>query len=172
MQTRLPGLADEYAISLWFWNGMPGDGRAVAGWLLSRDFDQGRSRHGEHIGVGGTESEPGKLIFERGNVPESKPIIGRTVIARWTWNHLLINRDRERTRIFLNGAPTAEIDLANEGGFPAEFDQLFVGGRSDNQFNWEGRIDEVAVFDRPLTIPEFTSLHSAAATNSNAKDTR
>jgi hypothetical protein len=172
LQTRLPGLADEYAISLWFWNGMPGDGRAVAGWLLSRDFDQGRSRHGEHIGVGGTESEPGKLIFERGNVPESKPIIGRTVIARWTWNHLLINRDRERTRIFLNGAPTAEIDLANEGGFPAEFDQLFVGGRSDNQFNWEGRIDEVAVFDRPLTIPEFTSLHSAAATNSNAKDTR
>ncbi|MBM4003289.1 MAG: hypothetical protein FJ295_08380 [Planctomycetes bacterium] len=172
LHARLPGLADEYAISLWFWNGMPADARGVSGWLVSRDFDQGRSRHGEHFGVGGTESDPGKLIFERGNAPGLKPIVGRTVIARWTWNHLLIDRDRDRIRVFLNGAPTPEIDHASEGGFPADFDQLFVGGRSDNQSNWEGRIDEVAVFRRSLTSEERASLPSPLLpnSNSNAKD--
>lgn len=36
--------------------------------------------------------------------------------------------------------------------------QLFFGGRSDNQHNWEGRLDEVAIFDRALTEEEVQSL--------------
>jgi hypothetical protein len=35
---------------------------------------------------------------------------------------------------------------------------LFLGGRSDNSDNWEGRLDEVAVFDRALNAEEIAKL--------------
>ena len=41
-------------------------------------------------------------------------------------------------------------------------EQLFVGGRSDNQLNFEGRIDEVAVFDRALSVQEILAIYDAA----------
>ena len=35
---------------------------------------------------------------------------------------------------------------------------LFLGGRSDNNSNWEGRLDEVAIFERALTAAEIAQL--------------
>jgi hypothetical protein len=34
----------------------------------------------------------------------------------------------------------------------------FFAGRSDNDSNWEGRLDEVAVFDRALGAEEIAKL--------------
>ena len=41
LRTRPPGLADQWSLSLWFWNGMPSDARKVSGWLVSRGHDHG-----------------------------------------------------------------------------------------------------------------------------------
>ena len=41
---------------------------------------------------------------------------------------------------------------------PSGFGQLFLGGRSDNAANWEGRLDEIAVFNRALTAREVSRL--------------
>jgi hypothetical protein len=35
---------------------------------------------------------------------------------------------------------------------------IFFGGRSDNENNWEGRLDEIAVFDRALSAEEVAKL--------------
>ena len=35
---------------------------------------------------------------------------------------------------------------------------LFLGGRHDNQSNWEGRLDEAAIFDRALSAAEVKAL--------------
>ena len=43
-----------------------------------------------------------------------------------------------------------------EAGAPAA--DLFMGGRNDNPSNWEGRLDEVAYFDRPLSAEEVATL--------------
>jgi hypothetical protein len=37
-------------------------------------------------------------------------------------------------------------------------EHFFIGGRNDNQSNWEGRLDEVALFDRPLSAGEIRKL--------------
>jgi len=37
-------------------------------------------------------------------------------------------------------------------------EDFFVGGRNDNQANWEGRLDEVALFDRALSVVEIKKL--------------
>ncbi len=158
LETRIANLGDAYTLSLWFWNGMPNDGRETAGWFYSRGRNHGLDAHGEHVGIGGTATEPGKLIYLRGNENAStKPNVGRTVIDRWTWNHVVLVRNGKRVQLFLNGNAEPEISLENEpplGGI----EEQFFGGRCDNEFNWEGRLDEIALFDRAFSEEERKSL--------------
>ena len=47
------------------------------------------------------------------------------------------------------------MDVTAAGG---SIDELFLGGRSDEAANWEGRLDEVALFNRALTLDEIKAL--------------
>ena len=78
------------------------------------------------------------------------------MIPRWEWQHLAVVRSETSLRIFLNGAEELEAPVPSKP--TANFPQLFFGGRSDNQQNWEGRLDEIAIFDRALTEEEVQSL--------------
>jgi len=159
LESRIAGLKDRYSVSLWFWNGMPADGRETAGWMLSRGRGHGLGPQGDHLGIGGTATAPGKLIFQHGDTKGgTQPLAGRTEIARWTWNHVVFVRDGQAVRVFLNGEPQPEIEAQAPADFPAGFDQWFFGGRCDNDSNWEGRLDEIAVFDRALSAEEIAKL--------------
>jgi hypothetical protein len=37
-------------------------------------------------------------------------------------------------------------------------EQFFFGGRTDGRNGWEGRLDEIAVFNRPLSADEIARL--------------
>lgn len=159
LESRLAGLKDRYSVSLWFWNGMPAEGRETAGWMFSRGRGHGLDPQGDHLGIGGKATVPGKLIFLHGNGGAgAKPLVGRTQIARWTWNQVVFVRDGQAVRVYLNGQPQPEIEAAVPAGFPPDFDQCFFGGRCDNDSNWEGRLDEIAVFDRALSAEEIAKL--------------
>jgi hypothetical protein len=141
---------------------MPAEGRETAGWLFSRGHDHGLGPHGDHLGIGGTATEPGKLIFQHGDERDgAKPLAGRTEIARWTWNHAVLVRAGRAVRVYLNGAAQPEIETEAPADLPPALDQLFFGGRCDNQSNWEGRLDEIAVFDRALSAEEIARLWGA-----------
>ena len=159
LETRIAGVTDRYSVSLWFWNGMPAEDRDVAGWMFSRGRNHGLGPHGDHLGVGGTSAAPGKLIFQHGDdAQDAARHAGRTEIARWTWNHVALVRDGRVVRVYLNGAATPEIESDVPAAFPPAWDQWFFGGRCDNQANWEGRLDEIAVFARPLSAEEVAAL--------------
>ena len=83
---------------------------------------------------------------------------GRTEIQRWSWNQVVFVRDGATVRVHLNGRRQPEIETGSPADFPVLFDQLFFGGRCDKQSNWEGRLDEVAVFDRALSAEEIEKL--------------
>jgi hypothetical protein len=76
---------------------------------------------------------------------------GKTEIAPKTWHHVVLSGDR----VYLDGA--LEIESKAETAGP-----LFLGGRADGTANFEGRIDEAAVYDRVLT-PEEIAAHFKAA---------
>ncbi len=155
LRARLEGLGDHYSVSLWLWNGMPNNGREVAGWFFSQDDDQGLGAFGNHLGIGGKNSNTGRLIFQFGN-DSSKSIAGLTEIPRWKWQHVVFTRDGSKLRVYLNGS----IEIESES--PAAISpQCFFGGRSDNESNWEGRLDEIAVFNRTLTLGEVLKLSLA-----------
>lgn len=159
LRTRLANAGDHYSVSLWFWNGMPIEARETTGWMFSRGRDHGLGPHGDHLGIGGTASEPGKLVFLHGGSPQEAAVVaGRTAIERWTWYHAVLVRDGERVRVHLNGQATPEIDVESPVDVPPGFDHVFFGGRCDRQSNWEGRLDEIALFNRALSPAEIETL--------------
>ena len=145
----LAGLGENHTVSMWIWNGLPNDAREVNGWFYSRDHNHGLSNFGEHLGIGGTSGNTGKLVFQT----SSGPVGGKTEIPRWTWQHVALVREVDMARVYLNGSLEIEMK-ASRVRVPA----VFFGGRSDNDSNWEGRLDEIAVFDRALSAAEITKL--------------
>lgn len=152
LRARLPDLKGDVSISLWFWNGLPEGARDVNGWLVSRDHDHGLSAYGEHIGLGGKSGQTSRLIFQSG-LDQTKWVLGKALVPRWQWQHLVYVRDGGKVRIYLNGKLDIEAEAAQ-----SSIPQWFFAGRSDNDSNWEGRIDEVAVFDRALNAADVEGL--------------
>lgn len=144
---------NQYSVGLWIWNGMPDNSRDVAGWFYSRDHNFGVSTLGEHLGLGGTGASAGKLILRLGE----KTFVGQSSINRWEWNHVLLVRNGDAVRVYLNGHSKPEIEaVADHPKAP----NWFFGGRSDSVDNWEGRLDEIAIFDRVLSPSEISDLFS------------
>ena len=59
-------------------------------------------------------------------------------------------RDGGAVRVHLNGSRQPEIETSIPASSPFRSDEVFLGGRSDNQSNWEGRLDENTI--KMLTV--------------------
>ncbi|MCB1235234.1 MAG: LamG domain-containing protein, partial [Verrucomicrobiae bacterium] len=132
LRARIGDLGDSYSVSLWAWNGMPPASREISGWIFSRGVDNGLGPYGDHLGVAGTGENAGRLVFFHGTNPL---VAGKAEIPRWEWRHIAFVRAGDSVKVYLNG----ELDLEAKAaaGFPSGFDRFFVGGRSDNDSNWE-----------------------------------
>ena len=162
LRASLPELKTKYSIELWFFNGMPAAARPNGAILASRG--DGRSPAGDHWGIAGADHKEhtGKLLFSTGD-SGAAVLTGRKGIPLKSWNHVIFVRDGRRLTVYLNGDATPEIDGEIEPGHGPGVHQWFIGGRSDGRSNWEGKLDELAVYDRPLTAKE-AGAHFAAAT--------
>lgn len=143
LRTSIPNLDSDYTVSLWFWNGMPTSARDETGWIISRGRDFALGDEGDHLGIGGTSGNAGLLTFFHGFDP-SKAVAGKTPIERWTWYHLKLERSGDRVRVFLNDE--LEIETEAPAEFPEDLTTIFFGGRCDDVNNFEGRLDEIAVW--------------------------
>lgn len=168
-------LGDRYSVEGWFWNGLPNNARAVTGYFFSRGSGGDAQASGDHLGIGGTHLEErwlGKLIVFNGN--ERNEVLAGTRIVPWrTWNHFALMRDGRHVRVYLNGEQEIEGDLHATYGDGGK--QIFLGGRNDRLFGLEGKLDEMAMFDRVLTKEEVashfrTAAVAAPATTSRAPD--
>lgn len=139
LRVTLKPIKETYTAEFWFWNGMPNNVRPVTGHLFGRGNDC--------LAINGTNGLPGTLMVG--------PLTGRTAVRPRTWNHVALVRDGSRVAVYLNGNTTPEI--AGEAA-PVASPELFLGGRHDREATLEGRIDEVALYKRPLT-PEEIQRH-------------
>jgi len=108
---------------------------------------------------------PGGDLFERGGEklsmdaegrlvlggPDGR-IAGATVISPKSWTYVALVRDGPQVRVYLNGRP----ELSSEVEQAPNSQEVRIGG------GFEGRIDEVAVFERALTSSEIVKRYAAA----------
>ncbi len=150
-------MGETYSVELWFWNGLPDELRPICRLpCLARPPPTG-----DQLGIGGTQVAPRRLFFSTGN-PHDKTLAGKTEIVPKTWHHVALVRDRGQVTVYLDGNRQPEI------AGPAVVDAIkdptswFIGGRNDGVANFEGKIDEIALYDRALTVDEFVAHHRAA----------
>ncbi len=161
LKTTARDLGATYSIELWFWNGLPHSVRSITGHLFSLGAEGVYGAPGEHLSIGG-RAAPGRLVFANGGGDVSSSLVGRTELALKTWHHALLVRDGKRVTVFLNGDPEPEMQGEIEPGLRPDSLQMFFGGRSDNAANFEGKLDEIAVYTRGLNAAEAGAHFKAA----------
>jgi len=141
-------LGRDYTVELWFWNGLPNDNRSVTGYLLSLGPDGNEKCPGDHLGISGTaagKDAAGRLFFFNGD-ERRQSLSDGPVIAPKTWNHIRLVRRGEQVAAYLNGGAEPIFSGKASVTRPAGSRDVFVGGRSDNFANFEGRLAEVAIY--------------------------
>lgn len=137
---KIPDLGLHYSVELWFWNGVPGDAREDTGTLVAF----GRAAHR-------TDRGP-EVSLIRGKVAEAREVPLRT------WRHVVLVRNKDTIQVHTAGLEPVTIAAPEHG----MWDTLTIGGRMDGTGLFEGRIAEVAVYDRSLTREEIAERVKAA----------
>jgi hypothetical protein len=156
ISARIPGMTgNDYTVSLWFWSGTSGVALEGTESLFARGAAYGNPR--DFIGLGVTE---GRRVLRLGGTKGTSDAQDGS-IERWKWHHLVISRQGEQLGITLDGQAVAVSDVPS----PSETapDTFFFGGSPTGEGNFEGRLDEIAVFDRALSEDEITTLFQAGA---------
>lgn len=149
MKVALQELGPNYTVEFWVWNGMPHHLRPVAGWLFSRSMEGNTKAAGDHLGIAGNapNTTPGCLLLWKGAGFEHA-LCGSTPLSTGRWHHVVLVRDREAVRVYLDAKLEIQGDANRDSTRGAQ--TAFFGGRFDSVEGLEGRIDEIALYDFPL----------------------
>ncbi|MDF1823921.1 MAG: hypothetical protein P1U68_04720 [Verrucomicrobiales bacterium] len=149
LSAKIPGLTGkEYTVSLWFWSGSDVSTLQEPEWIIAASHDSSSSEASERIGISMNSAGQRQLIYDGPGYTrcplESPPI------ERWTWNHLALMRKHDSVHLYLNGKRVGEFDVRKDS-MPVLPEIFFFGGSKRDQKHFEGRLDEIAVFDRILS---------------------
>ncbi len=161
VKANVSSLNDNYSVELWFRNELPVQNRPVTAYMFSRAMDGVDGAFGDNLGLGGTHSNMGQLIVFNGN-RKNQLLAGRTIIPVGSWSHVVMVRQNQQITVYLNGDSEPEITGDLPIDYPDDCGQILIGGRADNFANLQGMIEEVALYDRPLTTDEIKTHFVAA----------
>lgn len=162
LRAKAGDLGETYSIELWLWNGLPSNVRPITGYFVSRGQPGNRDAPGDHLYIGGSHGadRAGRLVFCTGN-GSSQLLVGQSTLGSRQWHHVALVRDRQKAAIYLDGKLEASGEM--DRTLPQGEVPLFIGGRCDGFANFEGRLDEIALYARALTAGEILTHCEAGA---------
>lgn len=87
-------------------------------------------------------------------------VSGDAAVALHTWRHVVMAVDGQQFRLYEDGHLVASAACSPVAD--SVTDALWFGTNADGQQLWDGRIDEVALFDRAFSDVDVTDLYEAA----------
>lgn len=91
---------------------------------------------------------------------ELKSCRGSKVLPLTSWCHLIMTANGDRLRLYENGQLVASTECSSTA--LAKTATLWIGTSPEGKELWDGRIDELALFDRALGDDEVSTLYQAA----------
>ena len=151
-------LPPEWTIEAWCWNGLVDDARATTGTLFALT-NKGTTSHRltRSVTLSGTAQANRSCLMLDGQT-------GTHRLERHHWHLVTWVQHATFSELYLDGALELKSDHGVNPNAPAESLLLSVGGDGAAAAPWEGRIDEVAIYPRPLTA-EQVRQHVVAAGN-------
>jgi formylglycine-generating enzyme required for sulfatase activity len=108
----------------------------------------------------------------RGSYVPNNEVTSTAIVPLNSWHHIVATMDENYTRVYLDGALVGEAASAGALVWNGSYYTTSIGLHSDSVVSWwdpfDGRIDEVALFDRALSGAEVTQLASDGNGNSIA----
>lgn len=154
---ELPKLGDKYSVECWLWNGVPGDAREILGVPFSLGTKESVR---DSVTIVKNPLDEGR-VGGKAKLPARFPHFGTSLsIPFRSWDHLLLVRDRRELTLYHDGVQV--LHSTGPGGIEVEPKWLFVGGTPGRKDGFEGRIAEVAVYDRVLTPQDAAARIQAA----------
>lgn len=160
LRAEARGLGTDYSIEFWLWNGLATDARPVTGCLFARG--NGGGPVSDLLSIGGREQaeQAGRLVFSSGKTGHAV-LAGRSDLGLRKWRHVVLVRDGRTASAYLDGK--LEISGEIDSAAPASVASLYFGGDPSSRANFEGRLDEIALYARTLSPEEIQAHFQAAA---------
>jgi len=164
---------ETYSVEFWFWNGLPNEARAVTGLLFSWGTGEQTQVAGTRLGIGGSadQMQAGRLFVATDGDADAA-LWGSTTIPVRTWQHVVLVRSGRTIRVHLNGNPEPELSGELKRSDTLGPRGIVLGGTAGtvvSEAHLEGKLDEVAYYERALQ-PEELRAHFLAATQRTDDD--
>jgi hypothetical protein len=101
------------------------------------------------LGAGSPSGPPGVFATTQAEIAASGP----TTLAVNTWSHLAATYDGTMLRLYINGGQVAQAAMS--GAMAVSSGALRLGGNSPNGYWFQGRLDELRIYNRALTQAEI-----------------
>lgn len=143
--TDAKDLGANFSTVFWLWNGLVKKARKTPSWLVARD------RPVVTLGIEATLSAP--------SAQGERPLNATLEIPLKSWVHIATVVDGPNIRVYQDGH-----EILHASGFSPSNPgaSLSIGGGEDSETRFDGKLDEVAVFDRVLSSKEIVNLFSAS----------
>ena len=151
--------------------------QTISLWLYPNNFSSRKNPYNKAYGGEGTITQEtnGSLNYYYGtNGGNSSPYqgVGTTsgALTANTWNHVVLVRNLTTMQIswYINGSHNSTT-TASYASATAGSSNLYIGAGYAGYY--DGKIDEVMLFNRALSLSEVQALYNSAATVSNPADT-
>ncbi|MEK7676551.1 MAG: LamG-like jellyroll fold domain-containing protein, partial [Verrucomicrobiota bacterium] len=92
-------------------------------------------------------------MYNQNGTATSVNITGGPAPVAGTWHHVVAVYDGTTALVYVNGVQA--VSGTPTGYVPSAGGPLFIGGRSDSSFWWNGSADELAIYGKALTASEI-----------------
>jgi hypothetical protein len=128
--------------------------------LIGRDGGQSSSLQW-WAGINSAGKAEFSLIDQNGNGPVG-PVVGQTSLLDNNWHHVVLVRDgvSKQTLLYTDGALDSQPqNFTYPAGFQSATAPINIGWLQNGNFNYGGKIDEIAIYNRALSDFEIWQHH-------------